>query len=369
MKVFHFILGKANKDRANGVNQVIAGLAKYSARNGAEVRVIGKAESADAEGEIVHRDGFDVRVYSRWSTALAGAVKDAVRWADVVHLHGTYAPWNFGVAALSRSVRTPHIITLHDGLAPERAERGKVKKRAYDAVIQRRHLSTASAIHVLTQEEGTDLLRFAPVNHVFCVPNGIDLEDYPRQPILQRTDLRHIGYLGRLSPEKNLDALCSAFVAVNGDRKLRLLLAGPVNPYGESLRTRYGQHGVELVGPKYGTEKTQFIRDLDLFVHPSLCDVFSIAAMEVLALGTPLLITRTSKVSYFADRCAFMMCEPTSYGLAAGLRDALSRKDQWPVISENGMKLISETLNWDVSASKLLNEYEAVIARNDEEGA
>ena len=43
-RVLHFILGKANKDRANGVNQVIAGLAKYTARSGGDVRVIGKTE-------------------------------------------------------------------------------------------------------------------------------------------------------------------------------------------------------------------------------------------------------------------------------------------------------------------------------------
>lgn len=38
MKILHFILEKANQDRANGVNYVIHGLCKYSALAGHKVQ-------------------------------------------------------------------------------------------------------------------------------------------------------------------------------------------------------------------------------------------------------------------------------------------------------------------------------------------
>jgi glycosyltransferase involved in cell wall biosynthesis len=366
MKVIHFILGKANKDRANGVNQVIAGLAKYSVRHGAEVRVIGKAGSVDSEGEIIARDGFEVQAFSKWDRPLRQAVADAIGWADVVHLHGVFAPWNLWVAGLCKRLGKPYVLTLHDGLAMERLlGRAKIKKRMFHSLLQKRHINQAAGIHVLTEEEATDVLACASPKYLFCIPNGVDLEDYPTVPQARPTPEAEIsiGYLGRLSPEKNLDALCRAVVLANHDGRLRLRLAGPDSAYLRQLLIRYGQNGVEWVGPQYGADKTNFIRSVDLFVHPSLCDVFSIAAMEVLALGTPLLITRTAKASYFYDQQAFFMCEPTVFGLERGVRLALDRHADWQTMSVRGRCLIEERLNWRVAAGDMLAIYSRIVVK------
>jgi glycosyltransferase involved in cell wall biosynthesis len=364
LKIIHFILGKANKERANGVNQVIAGLAKYSVLHGAEVRVIGKAQSVEREGEHIIRDGFEVEAYSRWGRPLYRALAEAIAWADIVHLHGVYAPWNLWVAKLCRRSGKSFVITLHDGLAPERVlMRGRLKKWIYHNLFQKRHLRAASAIHVLTEEESTDLLTNARPSRVFCIPNGIDLNDFPNaeMPTLREGNVISLGYLGRISPEKNLDSLCKAFVTANVDGRLRLKLAGPESDYGRRLIACYGSKGVEWVGPKFGLEKVEFICSTDLFVHPSKADVFSIAAMEVLALGTPLLITRTSNANYFYDRQAFFMCEPTVFGIERGLLYALERRSEWPEMVIRGRKLIEERLNWSVAAQDLLYEYARIL--------
>lgn len=365
MKILHFILGKANKNRPNGVNQVIAGLAKYSVRQGAEVRIIGKAETVNIEGEIITRDGFDVRAFSTWGKPLSNAVSEGIAWADIVHLHGVYAPWNIWVGHMCKNMGTPYVLTLHDGLAPERAvARGRIKKRLFHTIIQDRHFRAAAALHVLTEEEATEVLKYVENIEMFCIPNGIDLEDFPS--LLQTSSSGNpcttLGYLGRLSQEKNLGALCEAFEAVNADGRLCLKLAGPISNYAEKLLQRFGQSGVELVGPKFGREKVDFIRSLDLFVHPSLCDVFSIAAMEVLAVKTPLLITRTAKASYFYNHRAFFMCEPTSFGIEQGLRSALEQRTEWSQMTKNGRELIERRLNWSVVVGDMLQKYEKIIS-------
>ncbi|RII27942.1 MAG: hypothetical protein CXR31_06895 [Geobacter sp.] len=367
MKVLHFILGKANKDRANGVNQVIAGLAKYCTRQGAEVRVIGKAESVACQGELIQRDGFTVEAYSGWGPPLRSALAEGIKWADIVHLHGMYSPWNLLVARICKKYGRPYVITLHDGLAPERARsRGQFKKKVFHAVLQRRHLARAAGVHVLTEEEATDLFSVAQPRSVFCIPNGIDLEDYP---LLEKRDnasaaVINIGYLGRLSAEKNLEALCLAFLKVNSAGNMRLKLAGPTSAYGDELLHRYAGKGIELVGPKFGADKFDFIRSMDLFVHPSSCDVFSISAMEVLAVGTPLVITRTSNASYFYDRGAFFMCEPTTFGLERGLRMAFKRQADWQAMASKGRLLIEELFNWQTAANDILEAYNSILAEN-----
>lgn len=368
MNIFHFILGKANKDRANGVNQVIAGLAKYSARQGAEVRVIGKAESVTFEGELIARDGFSVQAFSSWSKPLRSAVHDAIAWADIIHLHGAFQIWNLWVAGCCRRLGKPYVITLHDGLAPERQlARGRIKKQLFHFLFERQQIQRAAGIHTLTEEEATDVLACANPAYLFCIPNGIDLDDYPSAPQASPKPDREIsiGYLGRISPEKNIDALCEAFIVANTDSRLHLKLAGPDSPYLQKLLARYSQYGVKWVGPRFGAEKVDFIHSVDLFIHPSLCDVFSIAAMEVLALGTPLLITRTAKASYFFNRQAFFMCEPTVFGLNHGLQSALQHVADWPQMAVNGRQLIEDTLNWSLIAKKLLMEYECILKKQN----
>ena len=370
LHVLHFILGKANKERANGVNQVISGLAKYSMRHGAMVRVIGKAESAEREGERITRDGFEVLAYSRWGQPLRRALIEAIDWADIVHLHGVYAPWNHWVAGLCKQRAKPFVLTLHDGLAPERTfARGRLKKWLFHTLFQAQHLRAAAGVHVLTEEESTDLFACALPSRVFCVPNGVDLDDFAvvQPPSIRVGSAITLGYLGRLSPEKNLDALCEAFVKANVDGRVRLKLAGPESDYGRGLLARYGSQSVSWVGPKYGAEKSEFIRSIDLFVHPSLCDVFSIAAMEVLALGTPLLITRTAKASYFFNSKAFFMCEPTAFGLERGIHAALNQRSEWPVMASRGRQLIETRLNWSAAASDLLLQYEQIIGIGKQE--
>ncbi|NCC04910.1 MAG: glycosyltransferase [Proteobacteria bacterium] len=360
MKVLHFILGKASKDRPNGVNQVIAGLAKYSTRHGAQVRVIGKAQTVEREGQRITRDGFEVEAYSCWRGPLVKALVEAIEWADLVHLHGVYAPWNLWVSRLCRRAGRPFVITLHDGLSPERAlVKGRIKKRVFHELFQKSYLQKAAAVHVLTEEEGTDLWACARPRRVFCIPNGVDLEDFPqfeRRSIGDKANLV-LGYLGRLSPEKNLDAFCRAFAAVNTDGCFRLQLAGPDSDYARALVRQFGAQGVEWVGPRYGEAKTAFIRSLDLFIMPSLSEGFSIAAIEVLALGTPLLITRTAKACYFYNSQAFFMCEPTTFGLERGLRMAVDRRNDWPVMATRGRTLIEDRLNWSVVARDMLSAY------------
>ena len=364
----HFILGKANKDRPNGVNQVIAGLCKYSARNGAQIRVIGLANSVDYEGQVINRDGFSVRVYSKWSRKLLDDIKGELAWCDFLHIHGVYNIYNILVSKIASRCSVPYIVTIHDGLSPIRAAAKRTAlKWIFTKILIRTHLESAIALHVLTNEESTDVIAVCEPKNLILVPNGIDIDDYPYLSTFSDTPAVKscliLGYLGRISSEKNLLSLVRAVKSLEGEYKIKLKIAGPKSPYLDEIIEQDIDEIIEWVGPKYGNDKVNFIRSLDLFIHPSLCDVFSIVAMEVLTIGTPLLITRTSNSSYFYNRNAFFMCEPTSFGLRNGIIDALRRKDEWPMIVKNGRSLIESTFNWDSASKSLLAECSRLLLK------
>lgn len=363
MKVLHFILGKANKDRPNGVNQVIAGLCKYSSINGAKIKVIGLASNASKEGEIISRDKFDVIVYSYWSLKLYKEIIKSFRWCDIVHLHGAYNFSNIIVALLARFNKVPYVLTLHNGLAPKMM---KLRKRFFDFIIQKKHIENASAIHCLAQEEASEILERCNPKSFIYAPNGVDLEDY--ESYSQTVNIKSkkqnsnisIGYLGRISEEKNLLNLVKG-IEILDVKNIILKIAGPKSKYLKKILSYEASIEIEYVGPKYGNEKLDFISSLDLFVHPSIADVFSIAAMEVLTIGTPLLISRTSKASHFYNTNGFFMCEPTAYGISQGIQDALDRRGEWSQITQNGKLLISQTFNWNSVSLILLKAYMKLV--------
>lgn len=364
-RVLHVILGKADKNRANGVNQVVAGLAKYSAKHGASVSVLGKAQTASCEGEVIVRDGFDVTIYSKQSQTFRDAVRQAVEAADIVHLHGTYSPLNLWLGRVCKTVGTPYVVTLHGGLSTARNTwRNHLQKRLFHLLLQKRHLEGAALIQALTEEESTEALAEFRPTAMRVIPNGVDLDDFPPPPARdEASSALRIGYIGRISHEKNLDALCSAFGKVAADHPARLLLAGPASDEGDTIARRYAASGVELVGPQFGHDKLAFLDSIDLFVHPSKTDVFSIGAMEALARGVPMVISRTSDTSHFAETGAFIMCEPTAFGIERALRKALDHQDDWPAMARRGRQLIEARLNWDAAARDMVAAYQDILER------
>ena len=365
MNIFHFIIGKANKNRSNGVNQVIAGLCKYSSLNGQSLRVIGLASNAVTEGEIVQRDGFQVEVYSKWSLKLFKALVYHLKWCDILHLHGVYNWSNIVVGKIAKWCLTPFVITAHNGFSPSMS---KFRKKLFDFLIQKRFMESALAIHILAQEEGTEILEMCTPKSFIYAPNGIDLDDFPIRISSKSYDDNRsladplvIGYLGRISKEKNLVSLVDALADYEGEQVFNLRLAGPKSAHLADLLSVNRSIKIDWVGPKYGSEKIEFIESLDLFVHPSKADVFSIAAMECLAIGTPLLITRDSKASYFYDVGGFFMSESTPYGIRHGIKEATHRREEWGEISTRGKSLISNIFNWNTASLSLIKGYELVL--------
>jgi glycosyltransferase involved in cell wall biosynthesis len=231
-------------------------------------------------------------------------------------------------------------------------------------LVQRHFLNGAAAVHAITPEESTDIQAVARPRRLITIPNGIDLDEFPISRSFKRpsSDSVVLGYLGRISPEKNLLRLAESLSLCNREgRRVCLKLAGPASPHLDRIIQQHGHCGVEWVGPKYGHEKTQYLNSIDLMVVPSLAEVISISAIEALAMGVPLLITRTSKISYLYDSRSFFMCEPTVLGISQGIESAIGRLDQWIERIERGRKLVEERLNWAVIVPQFIEEYRKII--------
>ncbi|MGC8639127.1 MAG: glycosyltransferase family 4 protein [Isosphaeraceae bacterium] len=126
------------------------------------------------------------------------------------------------------------------------------------------------------------------------LPNGVPV---PATAWQRRPDWRQTPravFVGRLAPEKNLPTLLRAWPIVRQVHpRARLILAGegPERPGLEELARSLGlslgpNQAVELPGAV--ADVTSLLRDADLFVLPSIEEGMSIALLEAMALGIPL---------------------------------------------------------------------------------
>jgi glycosyltransferase involved in cell wall biosynthesis len=152
--------------------------------------------------------------------------------------------------------------------------------RQADAVV-----AISPAIHRELISGGYDESR------IHDLPNGVPVPDEPwRPPDPARSDPRVI-YTGRLAPEKGLDVLLESWprlLAKCPGARLFLVGEGPARPALEQQVERLGlRRSVELQGAM--PDVTSLLRSADVFALPSREEGMSIALLEALALGMPVI--------------------------------------------------------------------------------
>lgn len=133
-----------------------------------------------------------------------------------------------------------------------------------------------------------------PAERIARVQRGVDRELFtPARR--DRTELARYGvgdgpvalYVGRLSREKNLDALAGAWAQIHAARPdAHLLVVGGEGP----LRGTFKAPGMIEVGGLYGEELATVFASADAFVFPSETETFGNVVIEAAASGLPAVV-------------------------------------------------------------------------------
>ena len=219
-------------------------------------------------------DGVEITYFSfsgpkqyAWSLPLFRALQKTVKTFHVVHIHSLYLFHSAAAAFCCRRYGIPYIVKPHGSLDPFLRRRHRLRKWLYDALIERRNLAGASAIHFTAVEEmrlarGAGALK-GNYNERFSkgrvVPNGVVVPEggsFPEgersqnQIIDQFPELRGkqiILFLGRVNFKKGLDLLIPALGRICNSRKdVHLLIVGPDNEgYCSQVRRWISKGGTE----------------------------------------------------------------------------------------------------------------------------
>jgi|GEM_PF-5611698 len=123
------------------------------------------------------------------------------------------------------------------------------------------------------------------------VPNAVRLGPEPGDPPQRKIPL--IGGLGRLVPNKGFDILLEALAILKRRGTAFSCIIHGVDDNGrtesfEAMRDRLGLDANEVAFPGWTKTPHDFLRSLDIFAMPSRREVLSIALLEALAAGRPI---------------------------------------------------------------------------------
>lgn len=312
----------------------------------------------------------------QFSIRIREAISKKVSEADLVHIHGL---WQFPLsyaATVARRAKVPYVYHVHGMLNPWPLAHHGLRKKAYAWLWERKNLNGAARIICLNRREEESVKNFGVTAPTVVIPNGIDrteFENLPPKGAFREKRPELVGkflilFLGRIHKKKGIDLLLEAFSDLRHKfSRSHLLIAGPEEEKTYSSRLRRFVRArnltdvVTFLGPVFGQAKKELLADADLFVLSSRDEGLSIAILEAMAAGLPVILTQG---------CNFREAESAGAGFVVAY-DAgeLSRAmgciagDEWLAkrMGINGRNLVMSNYGWDQIAAKVSAVYEEVI--------
>jgi phosphatidylinositol alpha 1,6-mannosyltransferase len=259
---------------------------------------------------------------------------------DLVHITG---PGDIGFLGLwtSHIAGVPLVGSWHTNLheylsrrLDRRLRRAPKKFRAYVAAKTEqlalrglmRFYRTTRFVWAPNQEM-VELLRERTGKPAFLMPHGVDLEAFhPLPETIDEERPFRIGYVGRLTTEKNIRVFADMERALTGagERNFEFLIVGEG---GQGSWLRKHLRKAEFAGILRGSELAAAYRRMDAFVFPSSTDTFGLVILEALASGVPVILPpETGARAGVPDGLAGMLTDDFVGGVRRLMHDEAERR-------------------------------------------
>ncbi len=291
----------------------------------------------------------------------------------IAHFHGLWQPDHACLAKDCRNRGIPYLVSPHGMLEPWAWRHKWWKKWPYFHLVEKRHLSRASAVLATASQEAERLRRFLPRQRIETLPLGLTGSAKPMYHAA-RTQLgwpieeRVLLFLSRLHPKKGLDLLLKALSTLGTTTLMRLVVVGEgESGYVAGLRRFAEKHApslprIDWVGAAWGEERWKYFQGADLFCLPTHSENFGLAVLEACQVGTPALTTVETPWAKALEGRGFI-CRPTTASVRSELMRFLAGDRQTDQARSELADWAQRRFHWDELAERYEALYRSVISR------
>lgn len=297
------------------------------------------------------------------------SISKEIKSFDLIHMHNYRTFQNVVVHHYARKYGIPYILQAHGSLPIIMAK--QMLKQVYDKLWGQNLLKDASKLIAITKTEAEQYKSMGVCEEkIEIIPNGIDLGEYENLPPSGkfrkkwniRNDQKITLFLARIHKIKGPDLLAKAFKTISkNNNDLKLVFAGPDGGYLTFLKSLVRELGVEekvlFAGPLYGRDKLEAYVDADVYVLPSIYEIFGITALEAMACGTPVIVTDRCGLANIIDEQAGLVVPYDEDALGKAIVEILSDINEKQEYGVKGKLLVREELNWAKITKQLEDIY------------
>lgn len=248
---------------------------------------------------------------------------------DVIHITG---PSDIGLLGLyvARRLKLPIVMSWHTNVH-EYASRRLKKLLPYLPDVRRFSLAGAAEklslkltllfykfgkVFLAPNNELAELLRQTINRPVMLMRRGVDTTLFSRAKRRRSDDIFTIGYVGRLTPEKNVRLLAELEKGVRaaGAKEFRFVIVGDGS---ERDWLRQHMQTAQFPGVLKGEALARAYANFDVFIFPSRTDTFGNVVLEAQASGVPAIVSNQGGPK-------FIVCDEETGIVAASKRQFLN---------------------------------------------
>jgi glycosyltransferase involved in cell wall biosynthesis len=153
---------------------------------------------------------------------------------DIIHVTAIWQRTGSAACRAATDKGIPYVISPRGALGAYSWRKGRIKKRLYYWIIERRNLQGASGFHYTSRQEAEECTTYRFGKPGLVIPNSIDLTGLHRDQTDRNTWRRQLGctkstllcaYVGRLHDKKGLDLLVEVLGKLSAEQ-IKLVLVG-----------------------------------------------------------------------------------------------------------------------------------------------
>ncbi len=300
------------------------------------------------------------------------ALEALIKQTDVVHVHGIWQAHCTAAIRICRGHGIPFLVSAHGMLDPWAIRNRRWRKWIYSQLVERRNLSGASCLRALSLAEVEDYRAFGLQAPAALLPNGINIPAACADLFLERypelADREIVLFLSRIQHKKGIHLLCRMWARVSRSfPTAQLVLAGPDegNTVAEINRliSELGiQNSVTMTGMLDYGMKWSALHAATLFVLPSYSEGFSIAVLEAMGAGLPIIISSACHFPEVATKGCGVVIEPNERELECALLETLQApSESRRAMGERGQRLVESEYNWQRIGSRTADVYDWML--------
>ncbi len=293
---------------------------------------------------------------------------------DLIHSHYWLSGW-IG-KRMQRWWDIPHITMLHTLGAVKNAIGIGMNEPDLRINSEKALVRDCNRIIAPTEREKEYLIHYydASPKAITVIPCGVNLELF--RSVEKEIARNYLGldgkgiilFVGRIVPLKGIDKLLMAMPYLENGQRLKLLVIGGDEDCQDEMKRLKSlaqslqiHDSVSFLGLVKHEELPYFYSAADLCVLPSYYESFGLVALESLACGTPVVVTKVGGLESVIRQgdTGYVVLDNTPFRLANKMARLLSMSNKEAISS---IRASVTKFSWSKIAEAIVNEYRAVLS-------